>query len=740
MNVWTSSSRLATSSRHVGRFLLGECSSARVATGLWSFSIRNKALYSTDAPPEGNSTLNSPEDLLQPSRQETLPPKPDLPPTYDAWPKSKGKLKDDRSDSSAPVSAEAAEGKESSKSETKSMRERRKKRRRKAAAAKEKAHAFSHKDSTRKEKFRGPQKSSKGDALTFDSQLIPEHWQGEPWSTDGTNADTLQPSDDYRSPPPHVVPTSNFKEGSIETTGEDVLIDVAPRTELLPVARLAHNLDRTLFNPGVHWLRDPRSHVYNYTPWLERIPKVNDFAFERLTGFIKSSRDEDLRALAKQEDKKYAGSTSSLSGMLSHIYFLLSEYKEADCTILSQHFKNEPSAFTAGQRMPTTWDDPDKNVLTWLGTLLENFLTKSPEEFKQFMRIESAPIENDEKPKLREAFRFAKSDKFVMRSQLDCQDDRLPGTGVFDIKTRACVSIRMDILNFEENAGYLIRSQHGIFESFEREYYDLIRSAFLKYTFQVRIGNMDGVMVTYHNTERIFGFQYISRDEMDERLFGPTPGIGDKVFNHSIRLLEATLEEASQVFPEQSVLCGFETRMPGKVLDVFVQPAEWEGEEEERPIVKLAVTLEHELNGTPVKASSAMRAMPNDEWKVTYKISRVSLPDFEIRNDYKQFIQRKKRSLVLPSGVPLEEAEKFWNSLNFGNKTPEEVKLFRPESFTLANAAIEKYRELAREGRMVSQKMEEDLAGRPKIVLGSGVYEENTEERNSESEEPRTVR
>lgn len=43
----------------------------------------------------------------------------------------------------------------------------------------------------------------------------------------------------------------------------------------------------------------------------------------------------------------------------------------------------------------------------------------------------------------------AQSDKFIMRSQLDCVDPRLPGTGVFDIKTRACVSIRMDILNYE---------------------------------------------------------------------------------------------------------------------------------------------------------------------------------------------------------------------------------------------------------------------------------------------------
>jgi hypothetical protein len=36
-----------------------------------------------------------------------------------------------------------------------------------------------------------------------------------------------------------------------------------------------------------------------------------------------------------------------------------------------------------------------------------------------------------------------------MRSQLDCVDPRLPGTGVFDIKTRAAVPIRLDILNYE---------------------------------------------------------------------------------------------------------------------------------------------------------------------------------------------------------------------------------------------------------------------------------------------------
>ena len=35
-----------------------------------------------------------------------------------------------------------------------------------------------------------------------------------------------------------------------------------------------------------------------------------------------------------------------------------------------------------------------------------------------------------------------------MRAQLDAQDPRLPGSGVFDIKTRAAVAIRYDPLNY----------------------------------------------------------------------------------------------------------------------------------------------------------------------------------------------------------------------------------------------------------------------------------------------------
>lgn len=97
---------------------------------------------------------------------------------------------------------------------------------------------------------------------------------------------------------------------------------------------------------------------------------------------------------------------------------------------------------------------------------MEKFLTTSPEDFATLMR-KSPSIVKDEQDSRREAYRYGKvfsatsssktfthhchcqSEKFVMRSQLDCVDARLPGTGVFDIKTRAALPIRMDLLNYE---------------------------------------------------------------------------------------------------------------------------------------------------------------------------------------------------------------------------------------------------------------------------------------------------
>jgi hypothetical protein len=61
---------------------------------------------------------------------------------------------------------------------------------------------------------------------------------------------------------------------------------------------------------------------------------------------------------------------------------------------------------------------------------------------------------------------------------------------------------------------------------------------------------MDGVLVAYHNTARLFGFQYIPLEEMEACLFGDK-GRGDKTFQKCVCLLEEVVEEIIRVFPEK---------------------------------------------------------------------------------------------------------------------------------------------------------------------------------------------
>jgi len=66
---------------------------------------------------------------------------------------------------------------------------------------------------------------------------------------------------------------------------------------------------------------------------------------------------------------------------------------------------------------------------------------------------------------------------------------------------------------------------------------------------------MDGVIVAYHNTARMFGFQYISLQEMDKALFGVGTGVGDRVFAKCVGMLEHVAEEIVGCFPKQVHIC-----------------------------------------------------------------------------------------------------------------------------------------------------------------------------------------
>ncbi|KAJ3873972.1 mitochondrial protein Pet127-domain-containing protein [Lentinula edodes] len=608
-------------------------------------------------------------------------------------------------------------------------------------------------------------------------------WSGESWKQDW-GEDKLRfstSSSQSRGTPPHSslpIAYSRRIEGLLEDTPKVVLQDLSPPTKQNPVATLHHGLERVLFNPGVHWLRDPRSLVYNFSPALSIIPKVADFAFERLTGFIRSSRDDDLWALAKQEKRKFGGSTSSLSGMLCHIYFLLSGNKSVDTSTLSLDFRRESPAFTPGQRMAASVvfnyrngvysidsdsdkeESADKNILLWMGTILEKYLTMPSEEFLSNLRSRPAPPGNNTDESTREAYRYSKSEKFVLRSQLDCHDSRLPGTGVFDIKTRACLPIRMDILNFEESSGYLIRKNLGLMESFEREYFDLIRSAFLKYQFQARIGNMDGVFVAYHNTARMFGFQYVPLEEMDERLFGSAPGVGDRVFQKCMETLELVSDEIIACFPSQSVKCTFETQDGmGKDLNIWVEPLDWQPEfmkngfkqakARQTPIKQIVVTAKSFCGNVPAKGARCVGTMDQPwtvHWTITHRSSDSDKED-EIRASLQAAKDRRFRAYSLPTGISPQNIREWWDALDFsGSKkinvpiTPVDdegnegievglssvpTKKTRDESFfsdnfTPPDSRIQYLRDLANSGREETIRIGLEDRERRKVVLGVG--------------------
>lgn len=61
---------------------------------------------------------------------------------------------------------------------------------------------------------------------------------------------------------------------------------------------------------------------------------------------------------------------------------------------------------------------------------------------------------------------------------------------------------------------------------------------------------MDGVLVTYHNTSQIFGFEYVTLEDMDECLYGNKLA-GNHIFECSLKLLNLISEEITLKFPEQ---------------------------------------------------------------------------------------------------------------------------------------------------------------------------------------------
>lgn len=300
--------------------------------------------------------------------------------------------------------------------------------------------------------------------------------------------------------------------------------------------RLHHGLDRVLFSPGVHFLQDPRTRLYNFTPYLKRIVSHKDFDFKKVQAHVLAGKDDSLMQECLKHNKSFYSSTSSMTQALLQFYLFLNRYSAAED---SKHRFPFPEFTHSMRSLPATlivepkaeksdgghvWSvTSDKSndvelILSKMGHCLETLLTTDENEFKNFLISENADKETSEEYlKAQNVYNYLMYGDFLMRSQLDCYDNRLPGNGTFDIKTRAVCAVRYDRALEPEQSTYQIWKSNGRFESFERETNDLIRSgAMLKYGFQARIGQMDGIFLAYHNLNSFFGFQYIPLGDIDE--------------------------------------------------------------------------------------------------------------------------------------------------------------------------------------------------------------------------------
>ncbi|KAJ3046269.1 hypothetical protein HDV00_000082 [Rhizophlyctis rosea] len=331
-------------------------------------------------------------------------------------------------------------------------------------------------------------------------------------------------------------------------------------------------------SPGIHSLVDNHSNAFNFDSYLQNIVQPSDFNFNALPPYITATEDAYLHRLTKQHGCTYFASTSSITSILSRIYLAVSNYKDVNTEGFSKEFEMEPSQLTAIHREPTVINvrcmdgvygidydkgevgEEDELIMMKLGKSMERMLVESPEEFHKLTKAYEAEnaqecsLSADETPE--ECYHYARIGSFLMRAQIDCHHPDLPKK-TFDLKTRSTIAIRMSPHKYAELLSYRIKEDKGLFESFEREYYDMLRSAFLKYSFQARIGNMDGVFVTYHNTSEVFGFQYVSLKEIDEKIFGGVKH-AEEAFRICVKILEMVLEEGQKAFGAGSgfrVLC-----------------------------------------------------------------------------------------------------------------------------------------------------------------------------------------
>ncbi|KAI9209810.1 mitochondrial protein Pet127-domain-containing protein [Polychytrium aggregatum] len=425
------------------------------------------------------------------------------------------------------------------------------------------------------------------------------------------------------------------------------------------VPKLQHGISKVVREPGVHLLKMVDSAdgavTYNFHPYIENIPLVSDVKLEAISSFVPATDDQLLQSLAKEHRKKFVVSTSSITGILSKLYLKVLKQKPVNLDLFSDEFKNMKSKFTTTVlERPVIVDvhyndydqyvllskkdvlENDSKLLSEHGHVMEALLTNSIRNLEALKRTsdETRVTDIDES----RLYHFVEMENFLMRSQIDCWDSHLPRQKL-DIKARALEPIRLDPDNYKAYLHHKLVNLTGTQSSFEFERFQCARSTMLKYMFQSRIGDMDGVIICYHNIEKIFGFEYLSRKQMSEYLCG-SEGMMEQIFVILVKLIDRILRQLVRNSPKKSFQIGFSFAPRSNKLTIFRSPIN-DAKPKPKDIQIYELDIKPHLNGNPISSSVIDFGNPDeDQFSIEYALHRLEMDPLMLQDKFTSLMSR----------------------------------------------------------------------------------------------------
>lgn len=134
---------------------------------------------------------------------------------------------------------------------------------------------------------------------------------------------------------------------------------------------------------------------------------------------------------------------------------------------------------------------------------------------------------------------------------------------------------------------------------------------------------MDGIFVAYHNAHEMFGFQYICREEMDERLYGNSM-TGDAAFNLILQVYNKLLAAIVPLYPrDHTIRLTFAPDRVGSKLTLFAEDVGRDEAKQGSDIKQFIVTMSSLVNGFRTEHVT-LDPRGNDEWMVNMVLSKVA--------------------------------------------------------------------------------------------------------------------